>query len=122
MTDGFDEPTAYGAIDGIDDPQMGWARYAQFNKHFALNSGLFYLRANERTLSLMVRLETRLSKQKYWDQTAYNEEIFFLSHGSYKSPQVTVRVMEIDKVRERERERERRDWMGGLLVVIGKFS
>ena len=82
------------------DPDPNPYRYAQFNKHFALNSGLFYLRANERTLSLMTRLETRLSKQKYWDQTAYNEEIFFLSHGSYKSPQVTVRVMEIDKVRD----------------------
>lgn len=38
----------------------------------------------------MTRLEDRLSKVKYWDQTAYNEEIFFLSHGNYKSPQVGV--------------------------------
>jgi len=37
---------------------------------------------------LMQRLETRLAKEKYWDQTAYNEEIFFLSHDNYKSPQV----------------------------------
>lgn len=51
-------------------------------------TGLFYLRANERTTELMRRLDERLSKQKYWDQTAFNEEIFFLSHGSYKSPQV----------------------------------
>jgi hypothetical protein len=29
MTDGYDPPTAYGHIDGIDDPSMGWARYAQ---------------------------------------------------------------------------------------------
>lgn len=29
MTDGFDKPTSYGHIDGIDDPSMGWARYAQ---------------------------------------------------------------------------------------------
>ena len=29
MSDGFDRPTAYGHIDGIDDPSMGWARYAQ---------------------------------------------------------------------------------------------
>jgi hypothetical protein len=36
----------------------------------------------------MGRLDERLSKTKYWDQTAFNEEIFFLSHGSYKSPQV----------------------------------
>ena len=29
MSDGFDERTAYGFIDGHDDPSMGWARYAQ---------------------------------------------------------------------------------------------
>lgn len=97
MSDGFDERTAYGSIEGFDDASMGWARYAQYYKHFNLNSGLFYLRAGPPTLELMTRLEDRLSKTKYWDQTAYNEEIFFLSHGEYKSPQVTVRVMEIDK-------------------------
>lgn len=97
MTDGFDEHTAYGSIEGFDDPTMGWGRYAQYYKHFNLNSGLFYVMANNRTLDLMTRLATRLSKEKYWDQTAYNEEIFFLSHGSYKSPQVSVRVLEIDK-------------------------
>ncbi len=59
-------------------------------------SGLFYLRSNTRTLDLLTRLEDRLSKTKYWDQSAYNEEIFTLSHGDHKSPQVTVRVMEID--------------------------
>ncbi len=25
----FDPPTAYGNINGIDDPSMGWSRYAQ---------------------------------------------------------------------------------------------
>ena len=29
MTDGYDAPTAYGHIDGIDDPTMGWSRNAQ---------------------------------------------------------------------------------------------
>ena len=38
----------------------------------------------------MGRLEKRLSTQKYWDQTAWNEEIFFLSHGAYKNPQVRL--------------------------------
>jgi len=95
MSDGYDEPTAYGFVDGYDDPSMGWARYAQAMKHMNFNSGLFYLRSNDRTINLMQRLEERLAKQKYWDQTAYNEEIFFLSHGSYKSPQITVRVMDI---------------------------
>lgn len=71
----------------------------QFYKHFNLNSGLFYLMANERTLDLLVRLETRLSKQSYWDQTAYNEEIFFLSHGDYKSPQVGLHHVVMSCVR-----------------------
>ena len=26
QSDGFDAPGAYGAIDGVDDPSMGWAR------------------------------------------------------------------------------------------------
>jgi hypothetical protein len=26
MSDGFDPGTAYGHIDGFDDPSMGWAR------------------------------------------------------------------------------------------------
>ncbi|KAG2497437.1 hypothetical protein HYH03_004592 [Edaphochlamys debaryana] len=97
MTDGFDEATAYGSIEGFDDPSMGWGRYAQYYKHFNMNSGLFYVMANNRTLDMMTRLADRLSKEQYWDQTAYNEAIFFLSHGSYRSPQVSVRVMEIDK-------------------------
>lgn len=97
MSDGFDEDTAYGKIEGFDDPSMGWSRYAQFVKHFNLNSGLFYLKSNNRTISLMKRLEARLNREQYWDQTALNEEIFFLSHGDYVSPQVTVRVLDIYK-------------------------
>jgi hypothetical protein len=56
--------------------------------HFNLNSGLFYVTPNTRTLELMERLASRLSRQTYWDQTAFNEEIFFLSHDSYRSPKV----------------------------------
>ncbi|KAI8462685.1 MAG: nucleotide-diphospho-sugar transferase-domain-containing protein [Monoraphidium minutum] len=95
QTDGFDKPGAYGAIDGVDDPSMGWARFAQKMSHFNMNSGLFYLRCNQRTVDLMQRLETRLAREKYWDQSAYNEEMFILSHGDYKSAMVTVRVMDI---------------------------
>jgi hypothetical protein len=69
--------------------------YAQLYKRFNLNSGLFFARSNDRTLELMRRLEHRLSREKYWDQTAYNEELFFLSHGDYTSPQATARVMDI---------------------------
>eukprot|EP00882_Tetradesmus_deserticola_P003344 GHRQ01003540.1.p1 GENE.GHRQ01003540.1~~GHRQ01003540.1.p1 ORF type:complete len:388 (+),score=151.31 GHRQ01003540.1:322-1485(+) len=97
MSDGFDSATAYGQIEGYDDPSMGWARFAQKESHFNLNSGLFYVAANPRTVELMQRLEMRLSREKYWDQTAYNEEVFFLSHDGYRSPGVTVRVMSIYK-------------------------
>lgn len=94
MTDGFDDRTAYGMIDGLDDASMGWARYAQSTKHMNLNSGLFYVNANANTLALMQRLADRLSRQKYWDQTAFNEEIFFLSHGDTTVIPISVRVME----------------------------
>ncbi|KAK9824345.1 hypothetical protein WJX72_009577 [[Myrmecia] bisecta] len=97
MSDGFDEGSAYGNIDGIDDPSMGWARYAQGTRHLNMNSGLFYVKANARTIELMTRIADRLSKVKAWDQSVYNEEIFFLSHGAYKSPNVSVRVMDIYK-------------------------
>eukprot|EP00898_Chlorokybus_atmophyticus_P001142 jgi/Chlat1/2028/Chrsp159S02324 len=95
LSDGFDERTAYGFVDGIDDPSMGWARYAQSTRQFAFNSGLFYIRPNNRTVNLLERIADRVSKEKAWDQSVYNEEIFFLTHGNYKSPQVTVRVMDI---------------------------
>ena len=35
----------------------------------------------------MQRIDAKLMREKLWDQTAYNMEIFFLSHGDYKSPQ-----------------------------------
>jgi arabinosyltransferase len=66
-------------------------------KHMVLNSGLFYVRANDRTKALMQRVAARLHKEKAWDQSVYNEEIFYLSHGDYKSPQVSVRVMDYFK-------------------------
>lgn len=94
MTDGFDDRSSYGMIDGIDDATMGWARYAQSTKHMNLNSGLFFVSANANTLALMQRLADRLSHEKYWDQTAFNEEIFFLSHGNTMVIPISVRVME----------------------------
>ena len=94
MTDGFDDQTAYGFIDGFDDPSMGWARYAQSTKHFNLNSGCFYTRSNANTVALMLKLADRLDKVKYWDQSAFNEEIFFLSHGDTTYVPISVRVMD----------------------------
>lgn len=75
---------------------MGWSRYAEGYRHMAMNSGLFYLRAGPRTLDLMRRIARRVTTEHVWDQTAYNQEMFRLSNGDYVSPQVAVRVMDID--------------------------
>ena len=87
LSDGYDAHTAYGAaraalrrahlpahvtpgyVDGIDDPGMGWARYAQTIRIFVLNSGLFYIQPSERTISLMNRINDYLKVVKAWDQT-----------------------------------------------------
>ena len=69
----------------------------QATRHLNLNSGLFYIQANERTVSLMNRIAARLAREKAWDQSVFNEEIFFLSHDGYVSPNISVRVMNIFK-------------------------
>ena len=40
LSDGFDDRTAYGWNDGIDDPSMGWARYVATMRIYVMNSGL----------------------------------------------------------------------------------
>ena len=40
----------------------------QGTTHLNLNSGFFYLKANQRTISLMERIAARLAKEKAWDQ------------------------------------------------------
>jgi hypothetical protein len=85
MTDGFNPATAYGEIYGIDDASMvsvaagsswpaalftclvlwhisyllhlqGWSRYAQGTRHMAFNSGLFFIRSNNKTIDLLTRI------------------------------------------------------------------
>ena len=78
-------------MDGIDDPSMGWARYAQTIRIFVLNSGLFYIQPSNRTVCvchnaalvpvgscthqcavqvhLMDRINEYLKYNKAWDQT-----------------------------------------------------
>jgi hypothetical protein len=35
---------------------QGWSRYAQGTRHMAFNSGLFYIKANARTIDLLTRI------------------------------------------------------------------
>ncbi|KAG2497784.1 hypothetical protein HYH03_004056 [Edaphochlamys debaryana] len=97
LSDGYDEQTAYGWDDVHDDPKMGWSRWAHTIRVFTLNSGLFYIRPNERTLTLMDRITDRLNKNKEWDQAVFNMEIFFPSHDAYRTSRISVRIMNIDK-------------------------
>jgi hypothetical protein len=57
-----------GWDDVFDDPKMGWSRWAHSFHAFSLNSGLFYLLANNRTIGLMDRITDRLNKEQAWDQ------------------------------------------------------
>ncbi len=43
--------------------------HAQVRKHFNLNSGLFYIKANKRTLALMDGIAARLAKERAWDES-----------------------------------------------------
>ena len=67
----------------------------QSTEHLNMNSGLFWLKASVRTIALMERIAARLAREEAWDQSVYNQEIFFLSHDDYESPHVSVRVMNI---------------------------
>ncbi|KAG2436249.1 hypothetical protein HXX76_006560 [Chlamydomonas incerta] len=97
LSDGYDEGTAYGWDDVYDDPKMGWSRWAHTIRVFTLNSGLFYIRPNERTIGLMDRITDRLNKNKEWDQAVFNMEIWFPSHDNYRTSRISVRIMNIDK-------------------------
>jgi len=96
LSDGFDAPTAYGWDDVFDDPKMGWSRYAHGFHIFSLNSGLFYIRNNEKTINLMRRITDRLNKETAWDQAVFNQEIFSPSHGEYRSAHISLRIMNMD--------------------------
>jgi len=95
LSDGFDPQTAYGWDDVFDDPQMGWSRWAHSFHAFSLNSGLFYLRANERTIGLMDRITDRLMREQAWDQAVFNEEVWKPSSNDYKRSGVSLRIMNI---------------------------
>lgn len=79
-----------GYDDVLDDHEMGWSRYAHSTRIFALNSGLFYVRSNEKTIRLMERITHRLMREKAWDQVVFNEEIFIPSHNDYTCSHIRV--------------------------------
>jgi len=71
---------------------------SQGTQHLNLNSGCFYLRANNRTLALVKGTAQVLEDEKgHWDQAIFNNQLFFLSHGDTINPGCTVRVMDRER-------------------------
>lgn len=96
MTDAEDARKAMGETIVEDDPKMGWSRYAYTNRIWAMNSGLFYIRSNARTVQLMKNIHARLVKEKAWDQAVFNEELVRPSYGkTHVSPMCSLRVAEL---------------------------
>ena len=94
MTDGYTNETAYGAITGDDDPTMKWSRYSQAWRIHALNSGLFYVRSNERTIALMDSIHGHLQERNDWDQSVFNMYIQAPLGYPGKTAGVTLRVLD----------------------------
>ena len=82
MSDGWDEPTAYGYDYGGGSLRV-----------FARNSGMFFLQATKQSLGMMSRLAGRMEREGTWDQTAYNEEQFYAAVGGRGAVGVSSRVM-----------------------------
>ena len=57
----------------LDDPSMGWARYAHSMRVFCFNSGLFYIRPTEAALQLLETVMHRIETEAGWDQAIFNE-------------------------------------------------
>ena len=82
MTDGWDDLTAYGYHYRPKSLRLS-----------ARNSGMFYVRATNETLRMMARLRTRMQREAVWDQTAYNEEMWWAAMPGEALHGVSARVM-----------------------------
>lgn len=94
MSDGADDSRAYGDLQGDDDPAMGWSRYSQYWRLWSLNSGCFYLRANERTRALLADAATHLEHQKDWDQSVFTRHVLAPLGGAWPAHGLSLRVLD----------------------------
>lgn len=78
----------------MDDPSMGWSRYAHTIRIFVFNSGLFYIRPTEASLVLLDKVIAKVEMTGGWDQALFNECIFFPNSPINSDPGVTRRVMD----------------------------
>lgn len=94
MSDGFDNDSANGFLQPIDDVSFGAARRrASSFRVGALNSGMWYVSATEASLRLMKIMAHRMATEDLWDQSGYNLELWFASHDDHMTSGATVRIM-----------------------------
>jgi len=96
MTDGFDAMTAYGWDDVMDDPKMGWSRYAHTMRIFVMNSGLFYIRPTLASMDLLRAVEEWLAREAAWDQAVFNHVLFLPSRPGKVSPHAHARILDYE--------------------------
>ena len=91
-TDGWDAATGYGWTEQVDDPPLGWARYAYTHRSTAWNSGLWFVQATRGGQRLLRILAHRMATENTWDQTAYNEEVGLPARGALSGAAITRRA------------------------------
>ena len=91
-TDGWDAATGYGWTETVDDPPLGWARYAYTHRSTAWNSGLWFVQATRGGQRLLRILAHRMATENTWDQTAYNEEVGLPARGALSGAAITRRA------------------------------
>ena len=87
MTDGWDDRSAYGHA------WLQRAGAAPSLRLSARNSGLFYVRATAEAARIMATLKRRMESEAVWDQTAYNEEQWYVALPGARAHGVSARVM-----------------------------
>ena len=93
-TDGWDDGSAYGWTEALDDPSMGaTGRFRPAMRITAWNSGLWYARATHASLRLMEILKYRMETEDTWDQAAFGEEMSRPARDSHLAGGITKRAL-----------------------------
>ncbi|GFH28796.1 uncharacterized protein HaLaN_27346 [Haematococcus lacustris] len=59
---------AYGQLESVHDPSMGWGGGGLYFHTFTTNVGCMWVKANARSFKLMAQVSDHLSQQQGWDQ------------------------------------------------------
>ncbi|KAJ9529018.1 hypothetical protein QJQ45_007084 [Haematococcus lacustris] len=93
QTDGFDD-MAYGQLESVHDPSMGWGGGGLYFHTFTTNVGCMWVKANARSFKLMAQVSDHLSQRQGWDQQIFNEYLMRPSHGDFQNAYAHLRVMD----------------------------